>query len=74
MKSSEELKVGESDFVLDSDWTYRRTGETYRLLYWERTFVLIRKVRDLYGLVGQVVKIPPEQFRDCYTPNQRYNP
>ena len=54
------------EFVLDSEWTYRRTGETYRLLYWERDFVLIRKVRGPDGLVGQVVKISPAQFRECY--------
>ena len=58
-----------SAFVLDSDWTYHRTGETYRLLYWERDFVLLRKVRGLDGLVGEVVKISPAQFRECYTLN-----
>lgn len=53
-------------FVLDSEWTYCRTGETYRLLYWERDMVLIRKVRGFDGLVGPVRKLPQDTFRACY--------
>lgn len=67
------LANNRSTLVLDSDWTYNRTGETYRLLYWGSDFVLIRKVRGpdgLDGLVGQVVKIWPSKFRECYTPKR----
>lgn len=58
-----------SALVLDSEWTYNRTGETMRVLYWEKGVVFFRKVRGLDGLVGQTFRLDRERFLAAYTPN-----
>lgn len=57
-----------TDLILDSDWIYSRTGETYRLLHWETDFVVIRKVRGVEGLVGETFQISADRFRAGYIP------
>ena len=60
-----------SALVLDSEWTYNRTGETMRVLYWEKGEVFFRKVRGPDGLVGQTFRLDYERFLAAYTPNDQ---
>jgi hypothetical protein len=57
-----------TELRLDSEWAHRLTGETMRVLYWERGEVLFRKLRGADGLVGPTFRLKLARFLSAYTP------